>query len=65
MHEAIKTQVSKLIDAYTDNEFQFVMLETIGIFNDGKITNNELQAFYRVAKVINPISWAIFWRQNG
>lgn len=65
MHTLFKTQVKKILDSHTDNSFQFIMKETADFFDNGKLSHEELQAFYSVAQVINPISWAIFWRQNG
>lgn len=64
MHEVFKTQIKKILDSHTDNSFQFIMKETVDFFHNGKITQDELYAFYGVSKIVNPISWAIFWRQN-
>lgn len=65
MHEVFKNQVKKILDSHTDNSFQCIMKEAICFFDNGILSQDELQAFYHVAQVVNPISWAIFWRQNG
>ena len=63
MHTLFKNQVKKIIDSHTDNSFQFIMKETVMFYRDGKITGDEINAFYHVAKVVNPLSWAIYCKR--
>ena len=58
-----RIQVKKILDTHTDNSFQFIMKETLEFCVAGKISQDELQAFYHVARIVSPISWGNLCKQ--
>lgn len=64
MHEVFKTQVKKILDSHTDNSFQFIMDETIEFYNNGKIEAEELEAFFHIARIVNPISFLLHLKKQ-